>query len=466
MKIILFILLILPPQIGLADNGDFVRVMGAFGIASQYCAWDLRYFDFAQFQFDILEPNRFFSGMLLVSSHLFAIAITKVLNMLFFSQEIFDIRFLSILYCITFLVSIFFITKALQTKGKCPVIDLILAFFFIFVASDARNIVYFNSFYSEPFAFVCFFAAVAFVVWVIKEDTSPRMKKVCWIGFTFFIVAFLTAKPQYTVTSIPLSASILTYCLLTQRKIKRWALMTCAFLLFSSVFAFLITPSSIASHTLFNSVFNGMLRDVDDASERLKAMGLDDRFLPFVNQQIYFVWDTEGFDELQAEFEKQVSRRTVLVHYATNPSEFIRRMENTAAVMFDNIGASASLLGNFHYSQNPEPRVQNTLFTGYSQAKALLPHTLFFIIPFYALYVFILVLTYRKSKEYRSIIWILFTIALMGVTQFPLPVLANGETDIGKQLFFFNLTFDISLAGFLSITLHHLYLRFFSCFHR
>ena len=395
---------------------------------------------------------------MLVSSHLFAIAIAKALNMLLFSREIFDIRFLSAFYCIIFIVSVFFITKALQTRGKRPVIDVILALFFIFVASDGRNIAYFNSFFSEAFAFVCFFAALAFILWAMKDSVSPRMKRICFAGFTLFIIAFLTAKPQYTVIAAPLTVSILLYCLLVQRKIKLWPLLACGLIVLTSAFTFSLTPRGIASDTLFNSVFNGILKDVDDASERLEALGLDDRFLPFVNHQIYYVVDTEGFRELQAEFEEHVSRQTVLVYYATNPLAFMRRMENTAAVMFDNIGASASLLGNFCVSQNPEPRAQNTLFTGYSQAKAFLPHTLFFIIPFYLLYALVLVLAYRGTKEYRGLIWILGTIALMGAIQFPLPVLAKGETDIGKQLFFFNLTFDISLAGLLGIGFHRLYL--------
>lgn len=34
---------------------------------------------------------------------------------------------------------------------------------------------------------------------------------------------------------------------------------------------------------------------------------------------------------------------------------------------------------------------------------------------------------------------------LVGALQFPLPIIGNGEADISKQLFIFNLTFDISL---------------------
>ena len=110
MGAIVFILLFLPPQIGLANNGDFDRVMGAFGISSfYYDDWSLRYFNFAQFQFDIWQASRFFRDIVLVSSHLLAIATAKALNLLFFSQEVFDIRFFSSLYCVVFLMSVSFI---------------------------------------------------------------------------------------------------------------------------------------------------------------------------------------------------------------------------------------------------------------------------------------------------------------------------------------------------------------------
>ena len=38
---------------------------------------------------------------------------------------------------------------------------------------------------------------------------------------------------------------------------------------------------------------------------------------------------------------------------------------------------------------------------------------------------------------------------IIGIIQFPLPIIGNGEADIPKQLFIFNTTFDISLLGIL-----------------
>ena len=446
-----FIVLFVPPNVGMADNGDFNRVLGSFAIDSQTDDWYVRYFNFAHLQFDIHNPSAFFRPLILVTSHLFVIAIAKFLNMLFFSTTVFDIRFLSGLYYMVFLTSAFFIIAGFRKKtifAKSKIACAVLALFFIFMAGDAQNLAYFNSFYSEPFSFVCFFASLAFAVWAVNRPNKNQV--FTFVGMMFFATAFFTSKPQYTVLAVPFVIAVVLYCKLDRKKIKTSVLAACVVPLVLSAIIFSWVPASISSATLFNSVFNGILRDAENVYDRLEILGLDERFSRFAYQQIYFVWFEEGFDDYLREFEAQISRGTVLRYYMRHPNEFIGRMQNTARVMFDSTGTEA--LGNFDISQNPEPGAQNSFFTLYSQLKELIPHTLWFIILFYVVYGVLLVFVYRKLPEVRGIIWILGTVMVMGVSQFPMPVLANGETDVGKQLFFFNLTFDMSLAALVGVS--------------
>lgn len=446
---ILFQLLFSVPHVGLADSGDFDRVMGAFGIQSLfYDDPDFRFFNYMQLQFAITNPAAFFSGIVLYSSHLFVIGAAKALNMLLFSTTIFDIRFLSIIYAVSFLTAVFFIIKGFHPANKPHnwVANIALAVFLIFMAGDANNLAYFNSFFSEPFAFVSFFAALACAIWMVTHPA--RAPKRTFIAFLFFVTAFCTAKPQYTVLSVPIVLAVIGYSLIERRSLNRAAVFLCAIPLIFSFFTFIAVPQGISSDTLFNSVFNGVLRDVDNVDERLADLGLDERFAEFIDFDVYAFERTEEFEALRAEFESQVSRATVIRHYLRHPSEFFMRMEHTAAVMFDNVGASNDVLGNFDFSENPEPLAQNESFLLSSRLKAHLPHTLWFVVLFYLLYATVLLFAFRKtSRGHRGTLWILATVAFIGLIQFPMPVLANGETDIGKQLFFFNLTFDASIAS-------------------
>ena len=58
---------------------------------------------------------------------------------------------------------------------------------------------------------------------------------------------------------------------------------------------------------------------------------------------------------------------------------------------------------------------------------------------------------YRKN--YKNIAIGLAAIALIGLCQYPMPILANGEADVGKQLFMFNVTFDVSIWAAIAILL-------------
>jgi len=453
LAVILIKLLFSAPNVGMADNGDFGRAMDAFGIQSLvYDYWDLSFFNFMQLQFAITNPYAFFSNIALLSSHLLVIGAAKVLNMLLFSTTVFDIRFLALIYSVVFLVAAFFIVKGFRLPNKpLPwITGAILAFFLIVMAGDASNLAYFNSFFSEPFAFVAFFAAVACAVWLVNHPT--RAPKLTFVGFILFVTAFCTAKPQYTVLSVPIVLAVIGYVLIERRGLNRAVIGLCVIPLLLSLLTFLAVPQGISSATLFNSVFNGVLRDVDNVDERLVELGLDERFAHFVGSDVYVFEQTEEFLALQDEFLSQVSRGTVLWHYLRHPGEFFMRMGHTAAVMFDNVGASSDLLGNFDVLQNPEPLAQNESFLLSSRLKSHLPHTLWFVIVFYLVYALALTLAFRKADPAnRGILWILAAVALIGLVQFPMPVLANGETDIGKQLFFFNLTFDVSVAGLFGI---------------
>jgi hypothetical protein len=52
---------------------------------------------------------------------------------------------------------------------------------------------------------------------------------------------------------------------------------------------------------------------------------------------------------------------------------------------------------------------------------------------------------YIKTIHYKEkrIIELVWCISLIGLLQFPLPVIGNGEADTYKQLFLFNITYDM-----------------------
>jgi len=67
------------------------------------------------------------------------------------------------------------------------------------------------------------------------------------------------------------------------------------------------------------------------------------------------------------------------------------------------------------------------------------------MIPVYGMFVILTLIKYIETIHFKEkrIIELLWCICFIGLLQFPLPVVGNGEADTYKQLFLFNITYDI-----------------------
>jgi hypothetical protein len=84
-----------------------------------------------------------------------------------------------------------------------------------------------------------------------------------------------------------------------------------------------------------------------------------------------------------------------------------------------------------------------------------LPKTLWFMVPFYGSCFILSLIEYIKTIHFKEkrIIELLWCISLIGILQFPLPVIGNGEADTYKQLFLFNNTYDILILASITYCL-------------
>jgi hypothetical protein len=131
-------------------------------------------------------------------------------------------------------------------------------------------------------------------------------------------------------------------------------------------------------------------------------------------------------------------------------------MEYTASKSFQ----TASLLGKYEKADVSEFSNQFRRFTLWSDFRnSFFPKKLAFIIPFFSIALFVLLIEYKKQKgcrEARFRIELLLVITAIGILQFPMPYLGNGEADTAKQLFLFNYIFDIMIIVSCTWAFHKL----------
>ncbi len=148
--------LLVPPVVGLANNGDFEKVMGYAGF--QYLPGSAadRFYSWIQTRFAIIEPGAYRSRYP-TSETLLALA-ARGLNALRPNHGIFDIRFLGAVHAMLFLAALGLLFSALR---PFPVwLALGTAALLILTFTDVGYFAPFNSFYSQTASLLFLLLAV------------------------------------------------------------------------------------------------------------------------------------------------------------------------------------------------------------------------------------------------------------------------------------------------------------------
>jgi hypothetical protein len=157
---------------GVADNGDFYRAFPPNQLMyEQDKSYDELFFKYVNYKYSILDPSPMIKNEFL-NTHVFTIYLAKIANVFIHSSEKFDIRFVSFIYILLFLIGMYILMKNLKTKILW--IDILIFTLMTLVFVDSSNILYFNSLFAEPNAYVFFILSLAFFSSITKKE-SPKV---------------------------------------------------------------------------------------------------------------------------------------------------------------------------------------------------------------------------------------------------------------------------------------------------
>jgi len=458
--IILFCALIARPVIGVADNGDFYRLMKPSGL--EYLSDDAsdRYFHYLNREYRIVDSSiweyaYFSTGIILVKA-------SKVINTaLGLGKDTYDIRSLSLLYICIFLTSIYLIIK--HSKNGDLLSDSLMAALIILIFTDIGYIAYFNSFYGEAVSFVFLLLASGAVLSLTRQQNPKVLTLAVFYASAFFLSG---AKAQYAPVGIILA--LFSIRLIRLRKDLLWKRINLAFALFLiilSVASYVLIPEEIKACNRYQTVFYGILKNSPYPEKDLEELGLSPK-LSFLAGTDYFmdqypqnfnIKDTAFTNELK----EKINPLKVLKFYFRHPYRYLEKLEITAENSFTLIHG----YGNYEKEDSLKYGRYATCFNWWSSfKKKYIPHTLLLIILLFALYLSALLIKYRLvSDAYLKIrleFFLLF--AVIGAAQFFIPIIGDGEADLARHLFLFNPCFDMMMlfsAVGLIRKLQHKYIK-------
>ena len=435
------------PVTGVADNGDFARIMNSTGLYYLTNGPTDHYFGYVNRLYGIgyVMP---FGGKYLSTE------LSLVLSAIFLSKSIsgsalFDIRFLGTLYLLIFAAAVFFVMR--YSRIRAGYWGMAAALSGIIIFCDIGYTSYFNSLYGEPVTLV-FLLLMAGMALALATEEKPAV----WMLILFILGAFFFAGAKVQNSPAGLLAALLIIRLALFRKDQIWritSMIAAMSVVAVSLACYASVSKDIKICNKYQSVFYGILKGSPDPAGDLEELGLDPSLAVLAGTN-YFM-ESYPVDIKAPEFKEmlydKISHTKVVGFYIRHPQRLLQKLEIAAENGFQ----LKQGFGNYEKYPGIQYKQTSNIFGLWSDFKMkVLPHTLLFTCIFFITSWMVLFMEYARAGNARTRFFIEFMgfIALMGVTQFILPILGDGEADLSKHLYLFNICFDLlSAAGVMYI---------------
>ncbi|WP_252229701.1 hypothetical protein [Clostridium sp. ZBS15] len=446
--------LFIPPIIGMADNGDFYRVMnksGAYHLNKNYNEIFLGYFIK---DYGIYKYNNDYANLLISTQSIF-IKSAIVLDSLFTKDYVLDIRFMSIMFLIIESIGIYLLVKSLVNNINNNKYKLIITLITILIFCDTGYLAYYNSFYGESVNICCFLMSIGLLIYMIEFD------KFIWYNLSAFGISsflFFGAKQQLAPVGILISFVFIIIGIYMKNKksvkVLTW-IFAVIFIISSGIFYKSIT-GDFKYINIYHSMNRGILLNEDDPDSILGDFN--------ISTQYSLLQETDFFEEIKLldpyeeelidDYYKKFSLGKILEYYITHPKAFIKVLK----ISFNNgYSIRPKVIGNYEQSEHKDFGAKSYFFATWSTLKEkFIPKNMLFTVSTIAIYLYLSIDRFlraikdnNKKIQLKEITY--FYVFLVGISQIIISVIGAGDADLSKHVFMYNMTFDLIFIYILSL---------------
>jgi len=266
--------LLLPGFIGLADNGDFVKVSAYLRLQAADHGKDNVVF----FQPRYLRADSYYYNWNILSSERMIAFAASELEWLVADRTAFDIRWLGAIHSAVFLAAFYTILLLLRPFRLWPRALLSLAA--LLILTDVWLVSYFNSFYMDTAALLGGLAMVALAAHLLWR---PGLHPLLLGSFGFAAILYCTAKPPHALGGLLPAAFLLVLAWRTRARLAR-AIATLMAVCIAAAAAWTLhaTPEAYRIPTEFEVVFYRIANHTPSPAAELRELGLDETYLRWV----------------------------------------------------------------------------------------------------------------------------------------------------------------------------------------
>ncbi|WP_187355169.1 DUF6273 domain-containing protein [Paenibacillus tengchongensis] len=457
--IVISLLIYVPVTIGLADNSDFNRTMRAFNLTS---ITGVRYWS-AEYQYKLSAPasvTHYFKKLFLPVTNnpaeyystqfMFtkaALFFNALANKLFHRPPaVFHLFFQTVQYIIIYALALVLFMKEKWKDNAYADIAVKAVFALIFL--DGGYLGYFNSFYGESTTLIFLILSFILLLYLEKNKSSYGV----YMGLILSLFIFSGSKSANFPSTLLLSVPLVYHVIKHEKIRKKITICVLVVVMLIASFSYYVklTPQWMKKDTAFQSVFFGVLYNNPAPEKAAQALGLPRRLAGFESMTAYN-WhslhpDQERDIPLGDLLSERISQIGILKYYLTHPAFFAEKLD---------ISAEAALPLRPTYLTNIQlPSAQaDLLFDDRMNVwESIRKHfsgvaSLFLCLILVLSAANVAALLRRKAGLYS----ILLRLALMGAAagQFIVPIVSNGNADLQKHMFLFNVHLDILIIVLL-----------------
>lgn len=444
--VIWFLMLIITPAHGLADDSTLASTLSRNGLSYLQTNPEEIYNNYFIRTY-ALEGFNNSSRQEIANSQDVVIKTAILLDKLVTHNDYFDIRFLALIYGLFYLLGIYRLVKSIITDMYYFSEAIVIAIITSLIFGDISYLAYFNSFYPEAIWLVCF-------VHIVGAVSAQHLIKKSYFNLLIILIAgtvLCLSRQQCGIIGIIIAMYLLRVSFFHKETLWR---MSCIILAFVMSMVSMISINTMASDFSLTSKYHSMTRGVlfqsSNPETTLTDFGINPSYSVLANTSAYnyypFVLPENQL--LKEGFFNQYDAFDIAAYYIKNPGSFFNMMDIAIKETMD---LRRDFCGNFEQIQGMPKGAKSIMWSGWSFFKVRsLPKTIGYLfvllIAAYVMYI----RSYRNSKHHKlqqgNLMFLqVLLIVTIGGSQVIISIIMSGAAELGQHAFLMGAALDMTI---------------------
>ncbi len=439
--------LFIKPIVGMANNGDYFRIMVSNNLyyLREGPNHEPEYFKYFQPYYGV---DNFYNQQkkLLVSTQSLLIKPAMFLDRLITGNDkVFDLRFLGGLLLVFQLIATYLIIKVFCSYLRTGIGKAVITFMYLFVFMDTGYIAYLNSLFGEGVNIPFFLLSVGILLYMI------RFKKFNWymiLLFSFTTFIFFGAKQQLAPVGILVAILLFRFMYYKRNlEVKVVSISLIVLLAASSVYLYSAIKGDFQYINKYHALNRGILLENNNPDSALKSMGINEQY-SLLENTIYFgsvkQVDLQNKGLIKDYYDK-LGVGAIIKYYIFHPKDMIKMLK----LGFNNAyQIRPHELGNYTKDSGKPPLSRSYFWSGWSYFKyKFLPNNLVASLAYIGIFFYFSIKRYYRAykdgdDDTRFTEEVYYYIFLIGLSQIAASLIGAGDADLAKHEFMYNMTFD------------------------